>query len=618
MMFPNALTKGSDRAVWREGFALALAAPFLILATRWWWVGLAIIAAAWFARRQATGRWTERTPFDLPFLLIIASTPLALWASVDRGLAMVLITRVLFGMAVVYGVVNAIESEKGVWWGLLGLSLLGILVTVVAALGMESPWQKMFDLSVVYGFLPHSLHRLPNGNETYYLRAGYHPNTIGGMLAMLIPVGVGLLMAAPAWIRRPGRYRLLLSVGVLLMGGMLLITQSRTAWVAAAAALALLAFRRGRRWLVLLPLMALAAGAILFLRQTSAQFSFLVTGGRGAVWSQAWALIRLYPFTGTGLDPYPLVAEFHFPYYLIFDNPVVLNLAPADRLWVHAHNFWLQTWLDFGIVGLLGAVGLFVAWGRMAVRLVLASPRSVPRAWVFGLLASFVAFAIFGLTDGPFFYRKMTLVLWPVLGLTVCLYRVAESGDRAPLRRSKLSARERRVAGGAIALLALLLLPMGGSLLAANLGNVLYDRAALGDGADAQRQSLVTGSLAWLGRAVRLSPGDASAWRALARADAVAGDVPAAQESFQRALSLRPDDRFTWFHLGRARQAWGDEAGAIAAWQKADAWLFFMDLGDREASAGNWPAAANNYRTAAQIRPDDRLAAMRLQDAQRR
>ncbi|NOZ07010.1 MAG: tetratricopeptide repeat protein [Chloroflexi bacterium] len=604
--------------MWREFFALALAAPFLILATPRWWVGLAIIAAAWIVRRQATGQWTERTPLDLPFLLILASTPLALWASVDRGFAMALAMRVFFGIAVVYGIVNAVESEKGVWWGLVGLSLLGVLVTVVAALGMESPWQKMFDLSFVYGFLPHSLPRLSDGNETYYLRAGYHPNTIGGMLAMLIPVGAGLMLALPGWVRRPARYRLFLGVGVLLMAGTLLVTQSRTAWIAAAAALGLLTFRTDRRWLLLLPLVALAAGTILFLRQTSSQFSFLVTGGRGAVWAQAWALIRLYPFTGTGLDPYPLVAEFHFPYYLIFKNPVILNLAPADRLWVHAHNFWLQTWLDFGLIGLLGAVGVFIAWGRMAVRLVLSPPGNVPRAWVLGLLSSFVAFAIFGLTDGPFFYRKMTLVLWPVLGLTVCLYKLAGSREPSPPRRSKLSVRERRLAGGAIALLTLLLLPMAGSLLAANLGNVLYHRAALGQGTDAQLPVPVTGSSVWLGRAVRLSPDNAAAWRDLGRTYAATGDVTAAQESFQRALSLRPGDRFTWYHLGQARQAWGDEAGAIAAWQKADAWLLFMDRGDQEAAAGNRSAAATDYQTAAQIRPEDRLAAARLRDVLRK
>jgi len=617
-MFPNALMKGSDRAVWREFFALTLAAPFLILATRWSWVGLAIIVAAWLLRRQATGRWTERTPLDFPFLLIMASIPVAVWASVDRGFAVALAMRVLFGIAAVYGIVNAIESEKGIWWGLLGLSLLGVLVTVLAVLGMESPWQKMFDLSIVYRFLPHNLHRLSDGNETYYLRAGYHPNTIGGMLAMLIPVGAGLMMAVPGWIRHPARYRLFLGIGVLLMAGMLLITQSRTAWVAAAAALGLLAFRADRRWLLLLPLFALAAGTILFLRQTSSQFSFLVTGGRGAVWAQAVALIHLYPFTGTGLDPYPLVAEFHFPYYLIFDNPVILNLSAADRLWVHAHNFWLQTWLDFGLLGLLGAAGLFIAWGRMAVRLVVSRPGNLPRGPVLGLLASFAAFAIFGLTDGPFFYRKMTLVLWPVLGLTVCLYMLAGRSEPKPLRQSKLPVRERWVAGGVIALLALLLLPMAGSLLAANLGNVLYHRAALGDGAGVPQPGRVAGSSAWLGRAARLSPGDAGTWRELGRSYAARGDVAAAQESFQHALSLRPDDRFTWYYLGRTRQAWGDEAGAIAAWQKADAWLLFMDMGDQEAARGNWSVAANDYRTAAQIRPKDRLAATRLQDVQRR
>ncbi len=270
-----------------ELYLLTLAAPFFISQTRWWWVGATIVLTTWVCRRLATGCWSVRTSFDVPFLLIVAATPLAYWASVDRVYAGLLIVRTLFGIAVVYGLANRIRTERGIWWAMNSLLAVGVGVSLLAIMGMESPWQKMFALPSVYNLLPHVVHRLSEGNDLFYRRPGYHPNTIGGMLAMLIPLGVGLWVSPEHGLRWRRAYRPAVAAAVLLMTVVLALTQSRTSWVALAAALTLLAFRPRRWWLAVIPIAVLALGAALFLRRSSPQFAFLVTGGRGTVWTPA-------------------------------------------------------------------------------------------------------------------------------------------------------------------------------------------------------------------------------------------------------------------------------------------------------------------------------------------
>lgn len=618
-MFPvqlkTILHRGSAWVADNELVLLILGAPFLILRTAWWWAGLIILLLTWAARRVATGRWTVRTPFEIPFLLITASVPLSLWASVDRDFAGLLVLRTLFGIAVVYAIANRVRTERGVWWGLNILALAGVGVAVLAVLGMESPWQKMFALAGLYDRLPHLVARLSDGNELFYLRPGYHPNTIGGMLAMLMPVSAGAIIWQPSTMRRQAAHRLALVVGLALMTIVLVLTQSRTAWVALTAALCVLITRPRRRWPLILPFVALGLGTALFLRRAAPESAYLVTGARSAVWAQSWTLIQAYPVTGTGLDPYPLVAEFQAPFYLFFTRPVILDLSPADRLWVHAHNFWLQTWLDFGLLGLLGAAGLFLAWGRMAARLLSGRRGNIPAGWSQGVLASFVAFAVFGLTDGPFLYRKMTLVLWPVLGLTACLYRQSTANREPPAPARRMPGRERWLITAVIGSLGLLLVPVAGAVVSHNIGSVLLQRTALASGSTTGET--LTSSGEWLQRATRFSPNRAAGWREQGRVRAVQGDRPASEAAFDRATKLAPTDRITWYHLGLARRQWGDEAGAIAAWQQADAWLLFVARGDEQAAVGDWAAAVDDYRTAAHIRPGDQVAAARLQAALR-
>jgi len=526
----NATQRGIAWVAENELYLLLMAAPFFIIQTNWWWLGAVALLVAWVCRRLAAGRWTARTPLDVPFLLIVASTPLAFWASVDRAYAGLLILRTLFGIAVVYAIANRVRSERGIWWAMNSLVVVGVGVSLLAIVGMESPWQKMFALPGVYSLLPHAVHRLSEGNDLFYQRPGYHPNTIGGVLAMLIPLGVGLWSSPARSLRWRRAYRPTVGAATLLMAVLLALTQSRTAWVALAAALALMAFRPRRRWLIVVPIAVLTLGAVLFLRRSSPQFAFLVTGGRGTVWAQAAALIKMYPLTGKGLDPYPLVAELHVPYYLLFRNPVILAIAPADRLWVHAHNFWLQTWLDFGLLGLLGALALFVAWVGMAVDLLVRDRGSTSVPWQRALVASFLAFAVFGLADGPFLYRKMTLVLWPVLGLTICAHRQAIGERGMSFWAFRGSARERRAMAIAVAVMGLLLIPFAASLVAANIGYVEYHRSVLApDGTAPPPRS----SEAWLRLAVRLSPSRASLWRGLARVQTAVGDRSAAEVSFQ-------------------------------------------------------------------------------------
>lgn len=74
-------------------------------------------------------------------------------------------------------------------------------------------------------------------------------------------------------------------------------------------------------------------------------------------------------------------------------------------------------------------------------------------------------------------------------------------------------------------------------------------------------------SVAAANEAVRLGPGDAEAYFALAAVQKASG-LPAAP-IFERAVALRPRDYYLWLELGMAREEENDPAGALAALSEA-------------------------------------------------
>jgi putative inorganic carbon (HCO3(-)) transporter len=88
----------------------------------------------------------------------------------------------------------------------------------------------------------------------------------------------------------------------------------------------------------------------------------------------------------------------------------------------HAHNVFLQVALDVGIPGLIAYVALLLVSGIIAWQLI-KRDRSLQDVSA-GLLASLVAFHIFGLTDALAIGSRSSVLLWGIFGLLAAMIRL--------------------------------------------------------------------------------------------------------------------------------------------------------------------------------------------------
>lgn len=230
-----------------------------------------------------------------------------------------------------------------------------------------------------------------------------HANLLAGYLAMNLPIAVALLLAPVS-----RRLKLLLVLALVLGQLALVLTLSRTGWIAYSLAF-VLALVLGAAHPASRSLYSHARGALMGLTVALALVMSPIIAQRiyssdpTAVeyrleWIQtAFAMIRDNPVFGVGLNAY----TYNQMYYGKDRSPEALT----DRygpLWPAVHNSWLLTWTEQGTLGFLLWVAVHVSvlrvgWGNLRIR----DPHI--HAMAAGLLAGYIAIMIDGLAS--FFVR---------------------------------------------------------------------------------------------------------------------------------------------------------------------------------------------------------------------
>ncbi|HEY2594685.1 MAG TPA: O-antigen ligase family protein [Chloroflexota bacterium] len=241
-----------------------------------------------------------------------------------------------------------------------------------------------------------------------------HPNEAAMYLELCLP-----LLIASAW-TAASRWRVPLALGSL--GALLAIavTFSRAGIVAAVAALAVLGWvgiRRGPRPQVLLLGIVVLALPLAFgwasvmdpgldhRLLAGLDESSLDQPSRTIFWSTALAMARDHPWLGAGLDNF----RWLFPAY---------SGLSANNLGIHAHDQYLETLADTGILGL-------ASFGWLVTLLVLTAAKGVRHArsewpWHAALLASLTAWLVHAVLDDFDRFWPTSVAFWLIVGLILC------------------------------------------------------------------------------------------------------------------------------------------------------------------------------------------------------
>ena len=252
-----------------------------------------------------------------------------------------------------------------------------------------------------------------------------NPNVLAGSLLIF---GV-LIVQALLWARLRERsvFWLLNAVSIPLVGGVLLLTQSRGGLMAFGLGLFILVSLRWRYgWLSWLVIVGVAGWAvslfelpqILDLAFGGQQFQGL--SGRTAIWTRGRYILTDFPLTGVGMGMFWDIVSRIYP--LGFEDGRVIH---------HAHNLFLQVGVDLGFPGLVAWLGIYLSAIWAGVRTIRLAKRDGP-AWLeglaAGLLTALVAAGVHGVFDSVLWGMVRTApLLWAVWGLTFSVHQFAES-----------------------------------------------------------------------------------------------------------------------------------------------------------------------------------------------
>jgi hypothetical protein len=295
--------------------------------------------------------------------------------------------------------------------------------------------------------------------QTHAPGLALNSNSFGGTLAMLIPLQIVALWDG----RRRARIVALVLVFASLMG--LIVSASRGAWIACAliAWIAAMWFvlervmpgwQQGRRrlviWGALVVYLALTIGLAVTLTPLGA-WLLNEGGGHWQVARNSFDLVSDYLFTGIGLGAFTMA----------YSSYVLLVHVPHT---IHAHNLFLDIWLEQGLLGLFAFVSLIIVG-------VLNIPGS---RWRFAALASLGVMLIHGLLDDPFYGYGGSTIPFVLIPLGIL-------GREAALTRRRWWAWLTPALVGGLALIGLLvlLLPPTRAMIEANVGALAQTRAEL-------------------------------------------------------------------------------------------------------------------------------------------
>ncbi len=357
------------------------------------------------------------TFLDVFLLLIIIIWLLGNWKTLERQFikpAIVLFALVAFlGLAAVCPSADWIHS-LGLFKSLIFLPLLAASI-FATFLEKTGAWKNFFLQPIFCSALTVSViafaYKL-RGAVTFDNRLAafwQSPNQLAMYLSLGFLAGVSLLLSQ----KQPRPKKSLILIGLAWLLAVMSFASSWGATLAIFGSLGCLAvgkvISRNKRLLGMVFLSGyLTAGYFLLFRGEFLRPLFRGSfDSRLVIWQVAKSLIGQRPGTGFGLGAFQtnyLASQGHYPPYLEWAVP-------------HAHNLWLDLWLNFGFLG-LAFFGLLLA--GLGWRL-LKKIRPTESSLIFGQLF-FYWLLIYGLVDEPLWRNDLVVIFWLVLAYSLMPY----------------------------------------------------------------------------------------------------------------------------------------------------------------------------------------------------
>jgi nucleoside-diphosphate-sugar epimerase len=613
----EALAGGADRLLALEPwYVVPLAALLLAIPGGMTWPAL-LLLAPWLVRLARTGQLLTPTPFSVPIVLFAAGGVIGMLVTSVPIQGSIRLNGMVAAVALYWLIVHHATSPVRLRRA-LGLAIVASAAGSALMLVVSAPYLFWGGAGGPLDGLTgatEDLRKLVLGSSEALQRYRFRASGVGALATFGLALALGPALAAA---RRRARLACLALVLAFLI--VIVLSGSRGSLVSVLALLVVL-FGLRYGWLLLAtPFVLVGLWAV----------AERWPGGFGApdalplsvkigFWQNAAAILHDFAFTGVGLGQ----RSVHDVY-----ETYMLAIGPGFS---HAHNAYIQAYLEQGLLGCIGLVSLTLVLLFYARRVV-ANART-PLTWSVALSGGGAAIVqLFeGLTEVVLLTSIGNVLLMVALGLLVAAGRLdaqtararpstgmAPEPGAARLTRPIVTA-PLAVGLVVVGLVTFTLTPLASSLFL-NLGAVERVRASLTDDLDREdRERLLGRADAYLRRALAADDRDAAIWRNLTEVSLARGDLGRARGYLAEARDRTSfGDGYALYQLGRVSRGAGLWHEAAFAWREAGAEGALQAWAREASDRDQWDRASIALAALAELRPGDQEPFQQLAQAARR
>ena len=505
----------------------------------------------------------RRFVFDWQIWLLLIAAVVSAALAYNTRLALFELSVIAFGVVVYLIMANLpdpVQRGQAAPRSILG-GILALLPVVIAVyFFLTNDWSHWIGKLSVFDPALRVLAAWPLSS----IGLSANPNVIGGVIAALLPLQVYALRHVRRWI----------AVALIGLSGVALVfSETRGAWLALILITGMwLLWRviskrqpnaRRARWMWLIIVVAIGViGAVVLIITPLGSRLLGLGGDREQIWRNSLDLVGDYPLTGLGLGDF----EMTYSTYAL-----LIHVGHT----MHAHNLWLDVWLNLGLLGLLALAG-------MAINAVWVKPS--PSPWRMVSLMTLGVILLHTLVDDSIFGYGGAAI--PIIFIPLGL--LARSGVEPAPARSRWQPAWTIWGVAAIGMIIGLIVPPGRAVLEANLGALQQTRQELAvfhwpevPLQDVLRQTTgldLAEPIQHYQTALALDATNVPALRHLAQIELARQQYDQACAHLATAYAVNPNQRATRQLLGECAALANDFEQANALWRSIDLGQSQLDL----------------------------------------
>lgn len=337
---------------------------------------------------------------------------------------------IFFVLALLWGCINSFAVIHSVKQVAVHLSFILFYFVVINTIRTKEQWLSMVKLFLCVAFLVGAYGVFQNfagvnSTESWVDETMFedikvrvysffdNPNVLGEFLVLTIPMVIAVL-----WNKNKSEHKVVFGVFFLCMAACMIFTWSRGAWLGLVLACAILLLSMDKRWvffgvlaICVLPALLVATGNTAILQRlfSIGNTADTSTAYRVSIWSASLDIIRDFWVSGIGIGSEA------------FKNVYPMYAKSGADFALHAHNLYLQIWVECGILGFASLLATLIRFIKQTFSFsVMAVKKDNDIAkFLIAIGAGLIGFLFQGLTDYVWYNYKILMLFWIILAFGV-------------------------------------------------------------------------------------------------------------------------------------------------------------------------------------------------------